>query len=101
MFHRRRQRRQFREAIMAEVERVTPAINAAVNAASREITMTDLAVRDLPGAAAACSGCGTRMRVRRVKQGRQWWTLWVCPRCGKTIRPADIPAHRRLGGWRG
>jgi predicted RNA-binding Zn-ribbon protein involved in translation (DUF1610 family) len=101
MFHRRHLRRHFREAVGAEIARVTPAIAAAVNAANRDITMTELAVRDLPGAAAACPECGARMRVRRVKEGRRWWTLRVCGRCDNSVRPADIPAHRRLGGWRG
>jgi len=101
MFERRRQRRAFREAIAAEVERVKPGVEEAVAAASRDAALAEMAVRALPGAAAGCPACGTRMRMRRVKERRQWWTLWVCPKCGQTLRPADVPAHRRAAGWNG
>jgi predicted RNA-binding Zn-ribbon protein involved in translation (DUF1610 family) len=101
MFRRRRQRREFHEVIGREVERVGPPVQAAVEAVAQDVASTAGLLRELPGAAAECPSCGGRMRMRRIKEGRRWWTLWACSRCGKKVRPAELPTHHRFGGWRG
>jgi predicted RNA-binding Zn-ribbon protein involved in translation (DUF1610 family) len=100
MFRRRRQRRQFRKLTNDEIERVAPIVETAVAAVEADVEATATMLSELPGAKAPCPRCGTRMRMRRVKQGRKWWTLWVCGGCGETVRPADLPAHHRFAGWR-
>jgi hypothetical protein len=94
VFRRRRQRRQFRELIATEVARLGSVVEDAVVAVDEDIERTASELRELPGAAPMCSGCGARMRVERVKTRRHWWTLWVCPACGRTVRPAEVLAQR-------
>jgi transposase-like protein len=99
VFRRRRQRRQFRDTVASEVARVAPKVEAASAAVDEDIAATTTALRELPGAAAQCPSCGARMQMRRVKGSRRrWWTMWVCSGCGEMVRPAELPAHRRLGG---
>lgn len=81
------------------MHRVAPAVEAAVIAADADIEASAKELSELPGAAARCPHCRTRMRMKRVKDGRKWWTMWVCGRCGQMYRPADFPASARAAGW--
>src|SRR5262249_14382011 len=74
MFRRRRERRRFREASAREVARIERTVEAAAAAVEDEVARTTAALRALPGAAARCPRCQSRMTLRRVKERRKWWT---------------------------
>lgn len=99
MFRRRRERREFERQARAAADAVRPGVEAAVADARAALEMTRAELAATPGAAATCPECGARMRLQRVKEGRRWWTLWRCPGCGRTYRPAEFPEHARAGGW--
>jgi DNA-directed RNA polymerase subunit RPC12/RpoP len=100
VFSRRRQRREFAVEVAVVVEAVREPVQARVADAD---ALLDAATRELatmPGAAARCPDCSARMALKRVQDGRKWWTLWVCSRCGSTHRPADFSVASRAGGWK-
>ena len=99
MFRRGRERREFERQALSAVDAARPAVEAAVAEAREVLEHTRAALAATPGAAARCPECGTRMRLRKTKDGRNWWTLWHCRGCYRTFRPADFPEHHRAGGW--
>lgn len=100
MFRRRRERKEFAAEMAAAVEAVRPSVQATVAEADTLLAAAAREVAALPGAAARCPHCDARMSLKRVKDGRNWWTLWSCSGCGRTYRPADFPVAARAGGWR-
>ena len=100
VLRRRRERQEFAAEVAAAVVGVRLPVQARVADAD---ALLDAAVRELaalPGAAARCPNCSTRMALKRVKDGRKWWTLWVCSSCESTYRPADFSVASRAGGWK-
>jgi hypothetical protein len=100
VFRRRRERRQFSEAIGAEIDRIGPQVQSTIASADEVMRSALEEVGALPGAAARCMNCRTAMQMRRVKEGRRWWTMWVCPQCRAMYRPAEFPEAARAAGWR-
>ena len=90
VFRRRRQRLQFRELVEDELRRVAPPIEAALAAAEEDIVATAMLLSELSGAAARCPLCKRQTEMRRVKDGQNWWTLWVCSGCGRKYRAAEF-----------
>lgn len=100
VLRRRRERQEFAAEVAAAVETVRGPVQARVADAD---SLLDAATRELatmPGAAARCPNCSARMQLKRVKDGRKWWTLWVCSGCGSSHRPAAFSVASRAGGWK-
>lgn len=79
---------------------MAPGIEADVLTANADIESTELEVSALPGSAARCPNCRSQMRMQRIKDGRNWWTMWVCARCREMYRPANFPEAARAAGWK-
>lgn len=99
MFRRRRERREFERQALAVAQTVRPGVEGAVAEAYAALKRTSAELAATSGAAARCPRCSERMSLQRVKEGRKWWTLWRCPGCSQTYRPAEFPEHARAGGW--
>ncbi|MGB7160162.1 MAG: hypothetical protein WBD40_18995 [Tepidisphaeraceae bacterium] len=99
MLKRRRERRAFWAEIAASVEAVRPSVELATENMQNAVDAAIAHIAAMPGAAARCPTCETRMTMERVKDGRKWWTLWSCGGCGETHRPADFPEAARKAGW--
>lgn len=82
---------------MDEFKRVGPPVEAALAAADADIVATAFVLSELAGAAARCPDCKHQTEMRRVKDGQNWWTLWVCTGCGRTYRAADFSVGRESG----
>lgn len=100
LMDRRRERRQCRQLVLAEVERVRPLVEKAGRQIDGELRRTEHELAQLPGAAAHCPRCGARMTLGPVKAKRRWYTLWTCGRCYTTYRPSEFPAESRAAGRR-
>jgi tRNA(Ile2) C34 agmatinyltransferase TiaS len=99
VFRRRRERQEFERQALAAADGARPGVEAAVAEARAALEQTRAELVATPGAAARCPECGARMQLQRTKQGRNWWTLWRCPRCRETYRPSDFSEAARAGGW--
>jgi ribosomal protein L37AE/L43A len=100
VFRRRQQRRDFAAEVAAAVEAVRAPVQATVDETEALLDAAAREVATMPGAAARCPDCEARMSLQRAKDGRRWWTLWVCSGCGRTHRPADFSVAARAGGWK-
>jgi ribosomal protein L37AE/L43A len=100
VFRRRQQRREFAAEVAAAVEAARAPMQTTVAEADSLLDAATREVATMPGADARCPHCEARMTLKRVKDGRRWWTLWVCSGCSRTHRPADFSVASRAGGWK-
>jgi ribosomal protein L37AE/L43A len=98
-FRARREQRLTRGLLVSEAERVGPTVERLCREARAELDQIAIDVAALPGAAARCPSCEARMGLKRLKDKHGWLTLWVCPQCQTTVRPAEVPIEARAGGW--
>jgi predicted RNA-binding Zn-ribbon protein involved in translation (DUF1610 family) len=86
-----RERRAYRDRMAAVIPAVEDEIAAIEHRIEREVQVARERLTELPGTDPVCPRCSGQLIMRSVKEGRNWWRLWVCRRCGHRATLTELP----------
>jgi hypothetical protein len=91
LFRRTRERWALGRAAFAAAVEVRDDVERIAEETEVEMLALRKQISDLPGASPLCPRCNGRLVMRSVKEGLNWWKLWICDECGFRATLSDIP----------